>query len=133
MTDPVELLFRAIGSVLVFIGTVIGNCINALWTGALRTHQSGGFTRSRKPTKTELAEQEENRRLAGCEEVVVNYANALGYIAREAINRDELAKKIDNGIQPDQLKQEIDRRIAAVPGIILGVYPQSDPASPLEF
>jgi hypothetical protein len=123
MTDPVGLLIRAVTAVLIFFAEIIGNCINALWTGALRTHQSGGFTKSRNPTKTELAEQEENRRLAGCEEIVVTYANALGYIAREAIKREEIGEMIDHGIQPDQLKAAIDRRIATVPGIILGVYP----------
>jgi hypothetical protein len=133
MTDPVEWIMRAFMHLCIFIGSIIGNCINALWTGALRTSQSGGLTRSKKPTKAEIAEQEENRRLAGCQEVVVNYANALGYIARECMSREELAEKIDNGIQPEELRQELNKRIREVPGIVLGVYPESDPANPFEF
>ena len=35
----------------------------------------------------------------------------LGFIARESISRDELEKLIDDGIAPDDLAKEIQRRI----------------------
>jgi hypothetical protein len=131
--DPVSWIVSAFVRIAVFFGEMVGMGICALWTGLLRSRNSGNFTRSKKPTKAQRAEQEESRRLAGCEEIVVTYAQAVGFIAREAIKREELAQMIDNGCQPDELKREIDRRIAQVPGIILGMYPQSDPANPLEF
>jgi hypothetical protein len=51
-------------------------------------------------SKTNKSEEAENARLAGCREVVLQYAQALGVIARECISRDELATLIDNGIRP---------------------------------
>ena len=71
------------------------------------------------------SEEEENARLAGCREVVLQYAEALGFIARECISRDELEKLIDSGIQPDNLAWEIQRRIDRKPGIMLGHMPQA--------
>lgn len=38
--------------------------------------------------------------MAGCRQVVLECAEALGFIARESISRDELEKLIDEGIQP---------------------------------
>ena len=51
-------------------------------------------------TKKQRAEKEEIRRMAGCREVVFEYAEALGFIARECISRDELEKLIVGGIEP---------------------------------
>ena len=62
----------------------------------------------------------EARRMAGCREVVLQYAEALGFIARECISRDELEKLIDDGIDPDDLAKEIQRRIDVKPGVLLG-------------
>jgi hypothetical protein len=95
MDDPVGLMIRAFTRVLIFIGEIIGNGINALWMGALRNKNSGNFSRSKKLMQAQKDEQEETRRLAGCEEVVVNYANALGYIARECISREKRVEGID--------------------------------------
>ena len=68
--------------------------------------------------------EEENARLAGCREVVLQYAEALGFIARECISRDELEKLIDHGIQPNHLAWEIQRRSDRKPGVMLGHLPQ---------
>jgi hypothetical protein len=76
-------------------------------------------SRGSRPNPSETAE---SRRLAGCRQVVLDYADALGFIARECINRDELAELIDNGIEPDDLSAEIQRRIDAKPGVMLGRY-----------
>jgi hypothetical protein len=71
------------------------------------------------PNSSETAEAE---RMAGCRQVVLEYADALGFIARESITRDELEKLIDNGIAPDDLAKEIQRRIDEKPGVMLGHY-----------
>ena len=84
-----DMLIQLITSICIFFGECVGNCINALWTGAHRRNQSGGFTRSRKPTKAQKAEEEENRRIAGCQEVVTYFATVHGYIARECMSREE--------------------------------------------
>jgi hypothetical protein len=69
-----------------------------------------------KPT----AKMGEAERQAGCREVVLGYANHLGYIARECMSREEIEQKIDSGIAPQDLSNEIQARIDARPGIILG-------------
>src|SRR5437870_4689729 len=64
------------------------------------------------PTQSR-SQNAESRRLAGCRQVVMEYAEALGFIARECISRDELEHFIDRGIEPDALAAEIQRRIDA--------------------
>jgi hypothetical protein len=64
--------------------------------------------------------QDESKRQAGCREVVLSYATHLGYIARECMSREEIEQKIDSGIAPQDLANEIQTRIDARPGIILG-------------
>src|SRR5207248_9168020 len=68
------------------------------------------------------SEAQEAERMAGCQQVVLEYADALGFIARECISRAELEKLIDGGIQPDDLSAEIQRRIDEKPGVMLGHY-----------
>ena len=63
---------------------------------------------------------DETKRQAGCREVVLGYANHLGYIARECMSREEIEQKIDSGIDPQDLANEIQARIDARPGIVLG-------------
>jgi hypothetical protein len=84
-------------------------------------------------SKTNKSEEAENARLAGCREVVLQYAQALGVIARECISRDELATLIDNGIQPDNLAWEIQRRINRKPGIMLRHLPQPTGGIPVKL
>ena len=81
-----------------------------------------GKSKESVPAKRKLSPQEESRRMAGCKQVVLEYADALGFIARESITRDELEKLINEGIDPDDLSREIRRRIDEKPGIILGDY-----------
>jgi hypothetical protein len=81
-----------------------------------------GKSKESVPAKRKLSPQEESRRMAGCKQVVLEYADALGFIARESITRDELEKLIHEGIDPDDLSREIRRRIDEKPGIILGDY-----------
>ena len=75
---------------------------------------------SRYSSQSSKSQQDENARQAGCREVVLAYANHLGYIARECISREEIEKLIDDGISPDDLEREIQERIDEAPGIILG-------------
>ena len=63
---------------------------------------------------------DETKRQAGCREVVLGYATHLGYIARECMSREEIEQKIDSGIDPQDLADEIQARIDARPGILLG-------------
>ena len=70
----------------------------------IRIFTSGDLsTRSGKLTKKQLSEAEENRRMAGCQNVVLEYADALGFIGCEAISRREIEELIDNGIAPQDL------------------------------
>jgi hypothetical protein len=73
-------------------------------------------------TQVQKKEMDENQRLAGCREVVLEAINHLGFIAREAMSREELEQKIDNGITPDELRWELHERMQAVPGIVLGTF-----------
>jgi hypothetical protein len=73
-----------------------------------------------KQTTAQLSAEEDRRRLAGCEQVVKHYVMAYGFIARECISREELGQKIDEGISPQALEQEICDRMREYPGIILG-------------
>jgi hypothetical protein len=89
-----DMLVQVITRIFIFFGEMVGNCIYALWTGVLRKKQSGGFTRSSKPTKAQKAEEEESRRIAGCREVVTYFASVHGYIARECMSRDIILPEI---------------------------------------
>lgn len=99
--------------------------LTAPFIALLRFITLGGFSQigsSGKLTKAQRLAQNENRRLAGCKQVVLDFLDALGFIAREAITRAELEKLIDSGISPDDLGREIRRRIDATPGVMLGHY-----------
>jgi hypothetical protein len=67
-------------------------------------------------------EERERRRVKACGEVVMFFANHLGYIARECISREELEALIDAGITKEALAQEITSRIAAKEGLVLGYH-----------
>ena len=76
---------------------------------------------SSRPVQTPKAILTEQERMAGCRDVVMQFAVAYGHIARECMTREELEAKIDSGIAPQALSQELLSRIAAMPGVILGV------------
>lgn len=79
------------------------------------------------------AEAERRKRLAvdrerieRCGEVVLFFANRLGYIARSVISRGELSGIIDEGCGPDELAAEIAGRIEATSGLTLGYHQIGD-------
>jgi hypothetical protein len=74
--------------------------------------------RAKTPPKTVTQESE---RMAGCRDVVVQFARVYGHIARECMSREELEEKIDSGIAPQDLSDELYRRIDATAGVVLGV------------
>ena len=99
------------------IGGLIGSGIHALIMALAR-----GTTTLPAPTKAQKKELDENQRLAGCREVVMNFINHLGFIVRECMSREELEEKIDSGISPQELEWEIHSRIQKIPGIVLGTF-----------
>lgn len=72
------------------------------------------------------AEKTERERLDACGEVVRFFANQMGYVARQAISRVELERRVDAGVTADDLCQEVSSRIAEVPGVHLGRQVFSD-------
>jgi hypothetical protein len=76
---------------------------------------------TRRPVKTPKAILTEQECMAGCRDVVMQFAVAYGHIARECMSREELEAKIDSGIAPQDLSAELHGRIAVMPGIVLGV------------
>ena len=125
-------LFRTFAGFLLRLQLMI---IARLTFAGVRTGVRGvkAIGRSGRPTKRQKSEQEENRRMPGCRQVVLEYADALGFIARESISRDELEKLIDEGIQPDDLAREIQRRIDEKPGIMLGYYHFANGSTPIKL
>jgi hypothetical protein len=96
-----------------FIATVIPNLLARLFIKV-----GNGRPPRVKVSKDTSTEQE---RMAGCRDVVMQFAVAYGHIARECMTREELEAKIDSGIAPQELTDELYRRIAAMPGVVLGV------------
>ena len=76
--------------------------------------------RARALAEERAREKAERDRLENCGEVVRFFANQLGYVARQAISREELEKRIDAGASAEDLSQEIADRVASVPGVSLG-------------
>ena len=99
------------------LGVLLGAGIQKLFLSGLRAS-----TRLPAQTKVQKKEMDENQRLAGCREVVLEAINNLGFIARECMSREELEEKIDSGISPDELRWELHTRMQAIPGIVLGTY-----------
>src|SRR5438128_12393308 len=99
------------------IGGLIGSGIHALIISIARNSTS-----LPGQTKVQKKELDENQRLAGCREVVLEAINHLGFIARECMSREELEEKIDSGISPDALRGELHTRMQAIPGIVLGTF-----------
>lgn len=87
-----------------------------LW-GGIRYRRSQGEARRREEREAAAAE---DRRVRECGEVVLFYANNLGYIARQAVGRDELEGLIEGGVSPGRLSDILAERCAAVDGPILG-------------
>ena len=80
-----------------------------------------------RSTAIQKSEEDETSREAGCKQVVLEFAAALGYIARQAMSRAELENKIyTQKVTPEELAGELHKRIAAIPGITLGFRPNGD-------
>lgn len=83
------------------------------------------------------AEQEaaraEEQRVQECGEVVLAFANHMGYLARECVSRDELAEWIDAGISADELAARIWDACDAVEGILLGEHPLDGTSLPVRL
>ncbi len=79
----------------------------------------------------EQERREERQRMDGCKEVIQYFANNLGYVAREAMSRNEIWGRIQNGISPDDLAEELMDRIEAVEGITLGNQPAGEANFPV--
>jgi hypothetical protein len=90
--------------------------VGAVWL-ALRYHAHRGEVGRR--AEREAAASEE-RRVRECGEVVLFYANSLGYVARQTIDREELDELIEGGVSPDRLSELLAARCAAIEGPLLG-------------
>ena len=102
------------------IGTLIGALLNILFLGAARSSNSSTAT-STKLTKAQKSEEAENERLAGCRDVVLEFARVLGRgylgLSRAKVSAGmNLSNSLMTGIQPEAFAAEINRRIAAMPG-----------------
>jgi hypothetical protein len=72
------------------------------------------------------SKEDETIRIARVRQVVLDFANGLGFIAREAMSREELEQKIDSGISAEELASELRSRIEKIPGIVLGQRPNGN-------
>src|SRR4051794_10268172 len=78
---------------------------------------NGGRRREQERREQEARERQ---RVQDCGETVLFFANHLGYIARQVINREELESRIDSGDSAQELGAEIGRRINEIDGLVLG-------------
>ena len=101
----------------VWLGGLIGAGIHTLIISTARSSTS-----LPAPTKVQKQEMDENQRLAGCRELVLEMVNQLGFIAREAMSREELEEKIDSGITPDELREELYARMLQYRELYLGSF-----------
>ncbi len=62
-------------------------------------------------------------RIKACGQVVLFFANTLGYAAKEAISRAELENLIDSGIEPIALAEGLWERIEKKSALVLGYHP----------
>lgn len=105
---------------LLLAGLVLGVVLGVYWMA-----QQG----KRAQAEALGRERAERQRLEACGQVVLDFANHLGYIARQAVSREELSNLIDRGASADELAQTIADRIEALPGLTLGYHPF--PGSPI--
>lgn len=125
MTDPVTVMVNLITRLCIHIGLFIGTGVNAIFMGALKAANRRSRP-SRAAVKLQRTQEDETTRIAGVRQVVLDFANALGFIAREAMSREELEQKIDSGITAEELAAELRSRIEKIPGIVLGQRPNGN-------
>jgi len=67
-------------------------------------------------------ERTERQRVEDCGDVVLFFANHLGYLARERVSREDLSAWIDEGISPNDLADRIWEACGEVDGLVLGQH-----------
>lgn len=105
------------GNILAAVLVIV---ILAIVIGAAYHYQSNQDALARKAAREK--EEAERKRVEDCKDVVRYFANYHGYIARSAINREELETAIDSGASADQLWDLIIGRIDGVDGMQLGYH-----------
>ena len=113
MDSAIAAVFKAMLS----LAAGIAGLLTRLFTHAAIARSNA----SARPRKTSRTDTQETERLAGCRDVVLQFARVYGHIAREGMSRNELEALIDSGITPQELTRELFKRIEATPGIMLGV------------
>ena len=108
---------------------VLAVVVLGLLVGVIAVVQNG---KSGQKDAEERARQE-RQRVEACGRVVLDFANHLGYIARQALSREELSGLIDQGLSADELASAIADRIEAVPGLTLGYHPFPDSPIPVKL
>ena len=94
MNDPVTWMVNLITRLCINLGFMLGDGIRALVRGGL--HALGQKRTPRSVIKAQKKESVETERIAGCRKVVLDFANGLGFIAREAMSREELEQKMND-------------------------------------
>jgi len=79
------------------------------------------------------AHNREQKRLEECRDVVLLFANNLGYIARKVITRGELEQLIDDGIEAHELVEKIAGRIRGIEAMVLGQHRFGEATFPVKL
>jgi len=78
--------------------------------------------RDRIPTKAEQREQATTYRETEYRRLVNDFIQNFGYMTEDVIDRGELEAKMDAGVDPQTLREELRERINHVPAITLGHF-----------
>ena len=92
--------------------------------------KQASYNRQRKEQEQRAAER---KRIEECGEIVLYFANQLGYIARQAISREELEQLIDSGVEPGELAEQIMKRLEAIDGLVLGAHQLGEVQLPVKL
>ncbi len=101
--------------------------------GTIGLVAAGNAAKRQKERERQEQEAKERERLKQCGEVVLFFANHLGYIARQVIRRDELDAMIDSGMSAHDLGTEIGRRVNEAEGLVLGYQALGDAQVPVKL
>lgn len=100
---------------LIFILLLAIIIATVMWGSAARASNERNEEQRRR-------RQEERRRIDACGQVILFFANYLGYIARSIISRNELEQMIDHGITAPELASHISQKIDEAEGVVLGFH-----------
>jgi hypothetical protein len=117
----VSMLVNLTTRLCINLGFMLGDGLNALFRGGL--HAVNHKRTPRAVIKAQQDEAVETSRIAGCRQAVLEFASAFGYMTREVMSPEELEAKIDSGSTGQELFDEFMRRVAKIPGIVLGQRP----------